>query len=173
MITVAAAESVWQFHAPRLARIAGALGIERVPVSTYGGTGWHRGVRTLPLIIEPGSVVLDAFDRAPELFGLIARIRTAAGAGRAMRAFLSDLEPDGQIDTHCDEMPRDGRRRFHAPLVTNPSALFTIFDGQSWQTWQMAAGHVYEIDPTHPHSVVNGGSRHRLHLVVDCARGDG
>jgi hypothetical protein len=158
------------FHAPRFARVADRLHIERVPVSTYGGTGWHRGVRTLPLIIEPGSVVLDVFDRVPELYKLISDIREVAGAGRACRAFVSDLAPLGKIDTHCDEMPAEPRRRFHAPLVTSPLALFTA----GATTWHMAAGRVYEIDPTLPHSVINAHhERHRTHLVVDCARGDG
>ncbi|MFY1676219.1 MULTISPECIES: aspartyl/asparaginyl beta-hydroxylase domain-containing protein [unclassified Streptomyces] len=82
---------------------------------------------------------------------------------RAVR--LMSLGPGAEVDEHRD-MPYGlpaGWVRLHIPFVTNQDAVCTL-DGEP-QTWQ--PGTFWFGDFSRPHSVRNGGSERRVHLVID------
>jgi quercetin dioxygenase-like cupin family protein len=82
--------------------------------------------------------------------------------GEIHTAILIKLPAGASIPTHRDAAPH--YRRIHLPIVTNPKCLFTVGN----QTIHMKAGELWEIDnDTQLHSVVNGGSEDRVHLLID------
>jgi quercetin dioxygenase-like cupin family protein len=85
--------------------------------------------------------------------------------GEIHTAILIKLPAGASIPTHRDAAPHFKLyRRIHLPIVTNPKCLFTVGN----QTIHMKAGELWEIDnDTQPHSVVNGGSEDRVHLLID------
>jgi quercetin dioxygenase-like cupin family protein len=85
--------------------------------------------------------------------------------GEIHTAILIKLPAGASIPTHRDAAPHFKLyRRIHLPIVTNPKCLFTVGN----QTIHMKAGELWEIDnDTQLHSVVNGGSEDRVHLLID------
>lgn len=85
-------------------------------------------------------------------------------------ACLSRLVPGQAIPQHIDAHDGHCRQRIHAPLVTDPGAIFVHTVDARLRAVHMEAGRLYEIDPTQPHSVCHGGTVDRIHLffnVVD------
>ncbi|MER7575820.1 aspartyl/asparaginyl beta-hydroxylase domain-containing protein [Streptomyces sp. NPDC126514] len=82
---------------------------------------------------------------------------------RAVR--LMSLGVGAEVDEHRDQPYglAAGWVRMHIPFVTNPEAVLTL-DGQR-HTWQ--PGTFWFGDFSCPHSVRNGGSERRVHLVID------
>lgn len=82
---------------------------------------------------------------------------------RAVR--LMSLGPGAEVDEHRDVpygLPA-GWVRLHIPFVTNEDAVCTL-DGEQ-HTWQ--PGTFWFGDFSRPHSVRNGGTERRVHLVID------
>jgi len=81
------------------------------------------------------------------------------------RAFIARMAPNSEIGRHKDKGDVSARtHRIHLPIVTNPACLFTVDD----ETEHLAAGELWLIDNTNKyHSVVNGGSEYRIHLILD------
>ncbi|EGX58014.1 Aspartyl/Asparaginyl beta-hydroxylase [Streptomyces zinciresistens K42] len=82
---------------------------------------------------------------------------------RAVR--LMSLGAGAEVDEHRDQPygPAAGWVRLHIPFVTNPAAVLTL-DGQR-HTWQ--PGTFWFGDFSCLHSVRNGGTERRVHLVID------
>lgn len=93
------------------------------------------------------------------------------------------LRPGELVKFHTDDVVfRDTSKmvRLHLPVVTNSDAVlrfgtplqepargFMIWDAQQvWET-QMPEGYLWFTNVNALHSVYNGGSRDRIHLVVD------
>jgi hypothetical protein len=57
--------------------------------------------------------------------------------------------------------------RLHIPVFTNPAVAFTC----NGETINMKAGECWLLDSFYRHSVVNGGSETRIHLVLDTVGG--
>ena len=81
------------------------------------------------------------------------------------RAFLARMAPNGEIKRHKDRGDVSAKtHRVHLPIITNNKCLFTVGD----ETEHLAAGELWLIDNTDKyHSVINGGSEFRVHLIVD------
>ena len=97
----------------------------------------------------------DAFRRLLDFFQCPLRrarvMRLAAGGG--------------QVHEHSDEMPEGALlARLHLPLA---GALQTDFSTMGMRV-PMAAGELWYVDVTRPHSVINRGGEDRLTLVIDC-----
>jgi hypothetical protein len=85
-------------------------------------------------------------------------------SGTATALLLTELRPGQRIGRHCDSGELLERtRRCHLPIVTNPDVRFLIDD----EPYQLRAGTVYELDNMRPHSVENGGSTRRVHLICN------
>ncbi len=63
----------------------------------------------------------------------------------------------------CYSIHQDTTHRVHIPLFTNPKCYFIWPDDQKMEF--LAAGKVYVVDTTRPHSFVNFSNLPRLHLV--------
>ena len=83
---------------------------------------------------------------------------------RPIAICLNRLGPGGAIAQHWDR-PRmySLAHRVHLPLKTNAGSQF-IVDGRACTT---RAGQYFEFDNQRDHSVVNGGSLERIHLIID------
>lgn len=105
-------------------------------------------------------VDLPLLDRCPHIRSIMERLRCELRSVRLLR-----LAPGGVIREHTDHGlgHRFGEVRLHAPVVTNPDVEFRI-DGQRVD---MVPGELWYLDASLPHSVHNGGTVARVHLVVD------
>lgn len=81
------------------------------------------------------------------------------------QAMLTRLRAGSVIGRHKDKGEVTARtHRIHLPIMTNPQCIFTV-DAESRH---MEAGDVWIIDNVDKyHSVVNNGSTHRVHLIID------
>jgi quercetin dioxygenase-like cupin family protein len=87
---------------------------------------------------------------------------------RAVR--LLRLRPGARIREHTDlNLAYDyGEIRLHVPIVTNPAVEFCLAGNRI----VMSEGDCWYVNFTLPHSVYNGGSAARVHLVIDCVVND-
>ena len=86
------------------------------------------------------------------------------------RVRLLKLEPNKVVKKHTDKVDKDflkdyPLRRFHIPIKTNHDAFMTVY-GEKEVSVNMRTHHIYYVDVTKPHSVVNGNDE-RIHLVID------
>ena len=87
------------------------------------------------------------------------------------RVRLLKVKPNAVIKKHTDKVDKDflikdcPLRRFHIPIKTNPDAIMTVY-GDKEVSINMKENHLYAVDVTTPHSVVNGDEE-RIHLVID------
>ncbi|MBL6751218.1 MAG: sulfotransferase [Nevskia sp.] len=82
------------------------------------------------------------------------------------RSRLMRLAPGASVPEHSDTNYHwFNRVRVHIPVTTEPEVAFHC-DGQ---TVHMAAGDAWIFDNWRRHSVYNGGTRDRVHLVADTA----
>jgi hypothetical protein len=116
---------------------------------------------------DPGGPGEEDFLNTPWIDGApyMAQIMSAMPTElRSVR--LMSLSPGSQVPEHRDTptgFPY-GFLRLHIPIRTNPDAAL-IIDGVEHH-WQ--PGTLWYGDFNRPHSVVNLGDRHRVHLVLDC-----
>lgn len=76
------------------------------------------------------------------------------------------LEPGATIHPHRDLTGAglNNRIRFHLPIITNRDVDFRV----SGQRMTMAPGDLWCLDTSYQHSVYNGGTESRVHVVVEC-----
>lgn len=76
------------------------------------------------------------------------------------------LEPGATIHAHRDLTGAglNNRIRFHLPIVSNPHVDFRV----SGERMRMAPGDLWCLDTSYKHSVYNGGSESRVHVVIEC-----
>jgi len=80
------------------------------------------------------------------------------------RSRLMGLEPGAQVPEHVDiNYYWRTHLRIHIPVITNAGVAFTC----AGETIHMPAGECWILDSFYRHSVVNGGSETRVHLVLD------
>ena len=91
------------------------------------------------------------------------------GKGYIQSAILINLPAGASIPTHVDSALFFKRfHRLHIPLVTNERCFFTVGN----ETRHLQQGEIWEIDNDNQfHSVENGGSTDRIHLLIDFHKG--
>ena len=87
------------------------------------------------------------------------------GKGYLQSAILINLPAGKSIPLHIDAAPFFKKfKRIHIPLITNKDCLFTVGN----ETRHLKQGEIWEIDNDNQHhSVVNGGTTDRIHLLID------
>ena len=87
------------------------------------------------------------------------------GQGYIQSAILINLPAGKSIPRHIDSAPFfKNYHRLHIPLITNEDCLFTVGS----ETKHLKQGEIWEINNDNAyHSVVNGGSSDRIHLLID------
>ena len=84
------------------------------------------------------------------------------------RSRLMGLQPGAKVPEHVDiHYYWRTHLRLHIPIITNPEVAFTC----AGETIHMRAGECWLLDSFYRHSVVNGGSETRIHLVLDTVGG--
>ena len=84
------------------------------------------------------------------------------------RSRLMGLQPGAVVPDHLDlGYYWRTHLRLHIPVFTNPAVAFTC----NGETINMKAGECWLLDSFYRHSVVNGGSETRIHLVLDTVGG--
>jgi Aspartyl/Asparaginyl beta-hydroxylase len=102
----------------------------------------------------------DRLQQCPAIAAALATLGTGVLSARLLR-----LGPGAAVREHRDYRLgyEDGEVRLHIPVVTGPEAEFHL----SGEPIAMAAGECWYVNVNEPHSVSNGGSTPRVHLVVD------
>ncbi len=90
------------------------------------------------------------------------------GLGYIQSAILIKLPAGKCIPSHIDSAPFFKKySRIHIPVTTNDECFFTVGD----ETKNLKVGEIWEIDNDNQyHSVVNGGTTDRIHLLIDFFR---
>jgi len=88
------------------------------------------------------------------------------GNGYLLRAILTKLFAGKDIPEHIDVANQTFKlsKRIHIPIVTNPDCIFTVGD----ESINMKEGEIWEMNNDKKvHSVINGGTEDRIHLIMD------
>ena len=154
----------YRFDAPKLAEEAAQFGSELwLPHPSR-----MRGNSAIPLI-SSGGRDNDSFEgekrATPHLRRCAYHQQVMAGFGEVLsRSRLMRLDAGAEVGLHVDfNYHWTSRVRIHIPVITSPEVLFQC----GGETLHMAAGECWIFDSWRRHRVVNGGSRERVHLVVD------
>ena len=99
----------------------------------------------------------------PYIMEIMAGIGATWGRSRLMGLAAGATVPP-HIDSHYYWRTHV---RIHIPVITNPKVKFTV----GGETVHMAPGECWTFDSFQRHEVVNGGSEHRVHLVLDTIGG--
>jgi hypothetical protein len=80
-------------------------------------------------------------------------------------SMLTRMNPGGIIKPHKDQgLVTRNTHRIHIPIVTNSLCFFTV----GGISMNLKPGEIWVIDNTdRVHKVDNGGSTHRIHMIVD------
>lgn len=121
----------------------------------------------LQVVSHPGQTAFadtTALDRAPYLRQVLGELGFPLGAARLMT-----LDPGSAILPHrdADLDAASGWARLHIPIRTNPDVEFLLND----QPVVMRPGECWYLRLSDPHSVRNGGTEPRVHLVIDAPAG--
>lgn len=84
--------------------------------------------------------------------------------GKLIQRSITLLPAQEDIREHCDEV--NDLRRFHLPITTNEDVIFYCGDSQI----NMKVGQCWEFDYKKWHKVLNNGTTHRIHLLVDLSK---
>lgn len=120
-------------------------------------------------LVTAGGRATDGFEgpmRATEFLRACPYITEIMGelAGVWGRSRLMGLGAGADVPAHVDvHYYWRTHLRIHIPIVTNPGVLFTCGE----ESVHMAAGECWVFDSFCWHTVVNGGSEKRVHLVLD------
>ena len=155
-----------RFDAPRLAEEIDAL-----PQSAWMAHPSRLAGNSALALISRGGEDNDDFDgpmaptphllASPYLQQVLASFGEVLGRSRLMR-----LEPGAEVALHVDfNYHWVSRVRIHVPIVTEPEVLFHCAD----QRVHMTAGSCWLFNAWRRHRVTHGGSRPRVHLVIDTA----
>ena len=131
------------------------------------------GNEAVPLV-SPHGELTNAFDgpmaptehllACPYMLDVMRSLGAAWGRGRLMA-----LAPGADVPSHVDfNYYWRTHYRVHIPVITNPGVQFTC-DGE---TVHMQAGECWIPDTFKRHTVRNGGSQQRIHLVLDTVGGE-
>lgn len=98
---------------------------------------------------------------SPALQAALSRLPAPLQSARLMR-----LGPGSRIHEHSDLAlaAEEGTARLHIPVMTNDLVDFRL----NGIPVPMAAGELWYLRLSDPHSVHNAGETARIHLVVDC-----
>ena len=139
-----------------------------------GGGRWMRhpsrlrGNSAIPLITSGGGDN-DSFEGekkpTPHLEPCPYMRQVMAGFGEVLsRSRLMKLDAGAEVSLHVDfNYHWFSRVRIHIPIVTSPEVIFQC----GREKLHMAAGECWIFDSWRRHRVVNGGTRDRVHLVID------
>lgn len=105
----------------------------------------------------------EYLNACPYIMEVMAELGAVWGRSRLMGLAAGATVP-GHIDSHYYWRTHV---RIHVPVITNPEVKFTV----GGQTVHMEPGECWTFDSFQRHEVVNGGSEHRVHLVLDTVGG--
>lgn len=87
-----------------------------------------------------------------------------SAGGVVNKLLLSRVIPGGYIEPHWDEEPTQAvSKRMHVVVTSNDRSEFTV----NGKTWFLHPGQAFELNNMYDHSVHNGGSKDRVHLMID------
>ena len=83
---------------------------------------------------------------------------------RFPRVMFARVPAGGDISGHYDGEASHYIHKIHVPLLTNEQALFRV----GRKEMHLPAGEIFEVNNKRVHSVTNGGSTDRIHLIFEC-----
>lgn len=154
-----------------LAEISGESWINHFLTDRYSGN-WDviplRGPAGVqhPILMIVTTSATTAFENAPALAHCPYLDKVIQSFDAEVRgARLLRLAPGSVLKEHTDheDTAKDGILRIHIPVVTNPDVVFLL----NGTRILMEAGSAWYLRLRERHSVTNGGSTDRVHLLVD------
>lgn len=97
--------------------------------------------------------------------GVCQKIRKAIGSINVdiHKITINELQPQKGLILH-----RDGCRKFHYPIQTNPHCfLYDASDPADQKVYHLEQGKLYEVDTTRDHYVFNASIETRYHLILN------
>lgn len=143
-------------------------------VGQFGRESWMRhptrlrGNAAVPLISSGGGDN-DSFEgekrATPHLQRCAYMQQVMASFGEVLsRSRLMKLDAGAEVSLHVDfNYHWYSRVRIHIPVITSPEVIFQC----GRERLHMAAGECWIFDSWRRHRVTNGGTRDRVHLVID------
>ena len=146
-----------------------AADVESLPSSAWVAHPSNYEANDAVLLVTPGGEMVHSFagamaptihlEACPYIREVMAELGGPWGRSRMM-----GLEAGGTVPLHIDTNYHwRTHTRIHVPLITTPEVLFTC----GGETVHMAPGECWTFDSFLPHTVVNGGTSKRIHLVLD------
>jgi len=134
-----------------------------VPLRSLGGL--PRKIYSDPMAAPDDFQPTPVLQGSPYFQSVIGAFACSVAAARLMA-----LGPGARIREHRDFTLdfEDGQARIHIPVATNDEVDFRL----AGERMTMREGEAWYLDFSQPHSVFNGGSSDRVHLVVDCLVND-
>lgn len=131
----------------------------------YADDAVHPIMKIAPGTRQTGFVDGPLLERSPYLTIVLAHFTCPLRSVRLMR-----LAPGSRVLEHFDlDLAAElGTARLHIPIMTNPDVEFLV----NGVPVRMAVGSTWYLRLSDPHSVFNGGTTSRVHLVIDCAVDD-
>jgi len=130
----------------------------------------HRHTETIPLIFneEFNKSIPTQREKYNYFFEEIKELEkifeSFYGPGFIVRLIIVNMLANTNIPTHVDKgNSLTIGRRHHIPIITNEGVIFTI----GGEAKHMKQGEIWEINNQLAHSVVNHGSKDRVHLIAD------
>ena len=154
----------FRFDAERLAAEATRFGPEPWMAHPSGLPG-----NSAIALISSGGADNDSFEgekrATPHLEACPYTRQVMASFGEVLsRSRLMRLEPGAEVRLHVDfNYHWFSRVRIHVPVVTEPGVIFHCGP----ERLHMRAGECWIFDSWRRHRVVHGGTRDRIHLVID------
>ena len=87
---------------------------------------------------------------------------------RFPRVMFARVPAGGDISGHYDGEASHYIHKIHVPLLTNAQVLFRVGRKEK----HLPAGEIFEVNNKRVHSVTNGGSTDRIHLIFECYNTD-
>jgi hypothetical protein len=130
-----------------------------VPLRSVGGRAGH--IYSDPTVKPDDFAPTPILERSPFFQQVLAAFDCPQSAVRLM-----SLGAGSRIREHRDYTIdfEEGVARLHVPVVTSPAVEFYL----AGERVVMNEGEAWYLDFGEPHSVFNGGSADRIHLVLDC-----
>jgi hypothetical protein len=142
--------------------------------SGHGGNGfaagWITGLANTRLFLRDPKTHVPVIDRLADFPGIRQALRGLEFATHhhyLTQVMVNVLHGGGSLAAHRDGLPDD--YRYHLPVVTNPEVVWwDELNGEA----HMRAGYWHGPVPYCGvlHSVANGGTESRIHLVADFAK---
>ena len=123
-------------------------------------TFWSE-IETRPLVIPVEA--LDWPGLKDAIANVVSDVMEHFPGCHAKDCVITTVQPGAYVAPHVDMHSPEWRTRIHVPLISNPQADFMVNDTM----YNLKPGQAYKVNTEVMHSIRNGGTTNRIHLMFD------